>query len=136
MFRSLHHLTFVVADLDAAVARLAAMGAAHDIVREALPARGVDTVRMRVGGAWLVFVAPTGPGIPADHLARHGEAALLASFRVDSIGSAVVQLALQGIETVGEVRAAIGGWRVQDLALQLPGGIGVQICEDPGADAA
>jgi hypothetical protein len=133
-FAVLHHLTWVVADLDAALARFGA--AEPDVaIREALPERGVVTARLRSGRTWLVFVQPVGPGVPADRLATAGEGPLLASFRVPSLDAALAELAAHGIGALGPVRTGVGGWRVVDVELQLPGGVTVQLCEDD-ADAA
>jgi hypothetical protein len=84
---SLHHVTWVVADLEAAIAALAPLAGA--VVREPLPQRGVVTARVRFGEAWLVLVQPLGPGAPAERLAHSGEGPMLLSFRVASLETAL-----------------------------------------------
>lgn len=127
---SLHHLTWVVRDLDATLASLAPLFAAHDVVREALPARGVTTARVRLGDAWLVLVQPVGAGAPADRLATAGEGPLLVSLRVPSLEHAVAALAACGVRARGPARDGVGDWRVIDLSLDLPGGVALQLCEE------
>lgn len=133
-FTDLHHLTWVVADLDAALARFG-VADAPGVIREALPARGVLTARVRTGRTWLVLVQPVGPGVPAERLASAGEGLLLASFRVRSLESALVTLATRGIAPLGPGRTGVGGWRVVDVDLRLPGGVAVQLCEDDATDS-
>jgi hypothetical protein len=128
----IHHLTWVVADLEATLAPLAAWIGADAIVREELPGRGVLAARIRIGDAWLVFVQPTAPGVPATQLASSGEGLLLMSFEVASLERALDALALNGVNPAGAARAGLAEWRVVDLDVRLPGGVTVQICEDGG----
>lgn len=127
----LHHLTWVVRDLDATLASLAPLLPAADVVRESLPGRGVATARVRLGDAWLVFVQPLGPGAPADRLARHGEGPLLVSLQVPALDDAVATFAARGVRASGEPRTGVASWSVVDLELALPGDVTVQLCEEP-----
>lgn len=129
----LHHITWVVADLDATLDRLQPLCGASPAIREALPGRGVATARVRCGSTWLVFVQPLGPGLPADRLAAAGEGPLLMSLRVDDLDAALRMLADRGIRPAGTRRTGVGGWQVVDLDLALPGGTTLQLCEDSGA---
>ena len=128
----IHHLTWVVADLEAALAPFVPWLGPDAIVREALPGRGVLTARVRIGDTWLVFVQPTAPGAPATRLASAGEGLLLVSLGVPSLERALDTLALSGVNPAGASRAGLADWRVVDLDLRLPGGVNVQICEDGG----
>ncbi len=128
----IHHLTWVVADLEAALAPLVPWLGPDAIVREALPGRGVLTARVRIGDAWLVFVQPTAPGAPATRLASAGEGLLLVSLGVPSLERALDTLALSGVNPAGPARDGLADWRVIDLDLRLPGDVTVQICEDGG----
>ena len=60
---TLHHVTYVVRDLAAGVRQLEQLAGAAAVIHETLPGRGVRSVRARVGGVWLVFVEPVGPGV-------------------------------------------------------------------------
>lgn len=130
----LHHITWVVADLDAALATLQPLLGAGPVIREALPGRGVATARIRCGRTWIVFVQPLGPGRPAERLATAGEGPMLVSLRVDDLDAALQALADRGIRPAGPRRAGVGGWQVIDLALALPGGTTLQLCEDRQGD--
>lgn len=131
MTGTLHHLTFVVADIEQGLRALSTLAPAVSIAREPLPGRGVDTVRAKVGETWWVYVAPLRAGEPLEHLTRHGEGLMTISLRVASIALALEDYARRGIGPRGAARAGLQGWRVQDLDLVLPGGARLQQCEDP-----
>lgn len=128
----LHHITWVVADLDATLATLAPLFGPNTPIREELPGRGVATARIRCGHSWLVFVQPLTPGAPADRLAAAGEGPLLVSLRVASLEAALAALAGSGIRARGEPRRGAADWQVVDLDLALPGGALLQLCEERG----
>lgn len=136
MTGALHHLTFVVADIDQCERTLKALAPTATILREPLPGRDVDTVRARVGETWWVWVAPTRASAPMEHLARYGEGLMIVSLGVPSIEVALEDYARRGIGPHGVARDGLRGWRVQDLDLVLPGGVRLQLCEDPTGDGA
>lgn len=127
-----HHLTWVVADLEAALATLAPLVGDVGVVREGLPGRGVLTARLNLGNAWLVLVQPTAPGTPATRLQTSGEGLLLLSIGVPALDEALAVLAQRGVGSVDPPRSGVAGWRVADLELSLPGGVTIQLCEEPG----
>lgn len=128
-----HHLTFVVRSLDESVPRWRSL-LGDPVSREDLPARGVRTARFALGEGWIVLVEPTGvEGVPAEHLARHGEGLLLMSLGVESLDAAVSQLASEGIEPKGPRRTGLQGWQLQDLAKAPFNGVQVQLCSAESA---
>lgn len=113
---SIHHLNYVVRDLDEAVERFSTIlgGAAFETLEHA--ARNASIARARVGETWLVLVCPhDAESVPGKFLARHGEGFFLLSFATDDLGSELDRLALAG-ESPGEVRAGILDWQVADVA--------------------
>ena len=124
--RGIHHINFLVRDLDAAELRyrkLLGLGAA---LREELPGRGVMTARFRLGDTWLVLVQPVGDeGEPARMLRERGEGFMLLSLGVDDLDAARGVLG----EDLGEERRGLEGWRVADLGDCL--GANLQLTEDP-----
>lgn len=131
-----HHLTWVVRDLDATLRSLGALLPPEGVIREALPQRGVATARIRIGDAWLVFVQPLGPGVPAERLASAGEGPLLISLGVPALDAAIAEFEARGACASGPRRTGVGEWSVVDLDLKLPGGVTVQLCEEPAAPGA
>ena len=128
---TLHHLTFVVRSLEDSVPRWRAL-LGEPVALEDLPGRGVRTARFGLGSSWIVLVQPTGPaGVPAEHLARHGEGLLLMSLGVESLDMAVSHLSSLGIEPSGPQRVGLQGWHLQDLAKAPFNDVQVQLCEAP-----
>ena len=88
--RGIHHINFLVRDLDAAELRYRQLLGLGPALREALPGRGVMTARFRLGATWLVLVQPIGDeGEPARLLRERGEGFMLLSlegWRIADLG--------------------------------------------------
>jgi len=114
----IHHLNFVVRDLDEATAHFErVLGVApFEIVDYA--ARGAHVARTRVGETWLVLVCPyDNESVPGRYLAERGEGFFLASFGVDDIQSHLDRLQHEGIDTTDQAaRNGILDWQVADIA--------------------
>jgi len=98
---SIHHINFVVRDLDEACPRFEKMlGLAPFEIVDHTP-RGAKVARSRVGDSWLVLVAPyDADSVPGRFLEEHGEGFFLLSLAVDELD---------------DTRAGILDWRVQDV---------------------
>lgn len=115
MLKNIHHLTFVVADLDATVSAYENKLGVGPFQYDDLPGRGVATARVKVGDIWIVLVSPQhDEGEVARHLEMHGEGLLLMSFGVDDLDKAIDDLAERGTRS-GEKRIGICDWEVADL---------------------
>jgi len=117
MVRSIHHINFIVRDLEEAVARYERILDRAVDRRDVLEERGVVTARFAIGGTWLVLVQPTRSGtVPARHLAEHGEGFFLMSLEVDSLDTEAVRLGDDMFST--PARDGADGWRIRDLDTQ------------------
>jgi len=99
--KGIHHVNFVVRDLDEAIPRFEkTLGLPKfDILDHAL--RGARVARSRIGDSWFVLVCPYEPdSVPGRFLEHHGEGFFLLSLSVDKLDAA---------------RAGILDWRVNDL---------------------
>lgn len=98
---SIHHINFIVRDLEAACARFEReLGLEPFQVVDHAP-RGAHVARSRVGESWFVLVAPYDPeSVPGRYLEEHGEGFFLLSLAVDELG---------------DPRDGILDWRVQDI---------------------
>jgi methylmalonyl-CoA/ethylmalonyl-CoA epimerase len=115
ILKNVHHLNFVVADLDAAVSRYQDGLGLGPFQRDDLPDRGVATARVQIGGVWIVLVSPQRDDCDvARYLAAHGEGFFLISFGVDDLDQAIGELAKRGTEA-GDIRAGLCNWQVADL---------------------
>ena len=112
--RSVHHINFLVRDLDAAVAQYERVLNKPADSRGTLPDRGVDVARFKVGETWIVLVNPTRPGTtPARHLEQHGEGFFLMSLEVDALAEQAQRLGDEAF--AGDARTGLDGWAVRDL---------------------
>lgn len=113
----IHHINFVVADIDTSVKAYRSTLDLGPFEYEELPERGVSTARARVGDAWIVLVSPHDEdSIVGRHLKDHGEGFFLLSFGVDNLDQAVDEFAQRGaIPFDSSTRSGILGWRVADL---------------------
>ncbi len=112
-----HHINFLVADIDTAVEGYQGMLGLGPFEYQELPDRGVSTARARVGDAWIVLVSPQGEdSIAGRHLKDHGEGFFLLSFGVDNLDQAVAELAQRGALPIdSSARPGILDWWVADL---------------------
>jgi methylmalonyl-CoA/ethylmalonyl-CoA epimerase len=130
--RGVHHINFIVRDLDAAEARYRRLLGLGPAIREPLPGRGVNTARFRIGETWLVLVQPTSEeGEPARHLREHGEGFFLLSFAVDNLDRTVTDLRDAGARfTADDPRSGLDTWRVIDIdPAETPGAM-LQLAEE------
>jgi methylmalonyl-CoA/ethylmalonyl-CoA epimerase len=128
MTQRIHHINFLVRDLEQAIAAWQALlGRAPDS-RDHLAARGVDIARFRLGETWLVLVQPVVDGTePARHLAEHGEGFFLISLSVDDLAAETSRLGEERF--IGPARYGLDDWRIRDLDPADFAGIQLQLCE-------
>jgi len=132
MLTGVHHINFLVADLDAAIERYKELFGLDSIEVEALPERGVITGRFELAGVWIVLVQPVDEeSEPARVLRQQGEGVFLISFAVDDLENA--REILVGKGAVNESTTARDGllnWRVIDLNPEALFGAPVQLTEE------
>jgi len=115
--KSVHHINFIVAELDAAVQAWEDTLGIGPFEYEELPERGVSTARVRVGEVWIVLVSPQRENsIAGRYLKAHGDGFFLMSFGVDNLDQAMVELARRGaLPADSTAHAGLLHWRVADL---------------------
>jgi methylmalonyl-CoA/ethylmalonyl-CoA epimerase len=127
MVTGIHHINFVVRDLELAIPLWERILGRPIDRRDRLDGRNVDLAQFLVDGTWIVLVQPTGPGIPADHLAAHGEGFFLMSLGVDSLDGETRRLGAELLQ--GDARTGLADWRVQDLDRGATFGAQLQLVE-------
>lgn len=110
----LHHVAYVVADLDAALPLFVARFGLAEQLREVMPEQGVEAVMLGAGGAGVELITPLDPeGAIARFLAKRGEGLHHVAFGVPDIDAALAQLADTGVELIDtQPRRGLGGHRV------------------------
>ena len=132
MLEGIHHINFLVADLDAAILRYKDLFDIDAMTIESLPERGVRTARFELSGVWIVLVQPVDDqSEPMRHLREHGEGLYLVSFAVENLDSATENLAAKSaINKATKSREGLKGWRVIDLEPDAVFGALIQLTQD------
>ncbi len=109
----IHHINFVVRDLDAAIERFEASPGLGPFERIDHEARGSTIAFAPVGESWFVLVCPHDEdSAPGRHLEAHGEGLFLLSFGTDDI-SDVIERA--GKDPDVQLRHGILDWEIADI---------------------
>ena len=132
MLTGVHHITFLVVDLDAAIERYKELFGLDSIVVESLPERGVVTGRFELAGVWIVLVQPVDDeSEPARVLRQQGEGVFLVSFTVDDLENAREVLVGKGaISESVQARDGLLNWRVIDLNPETVFAAPIQLTEE------
>ncbi len=132
MLRNVHHISFLVADLDKAVQRYKDLFGIESVEVEELPDRGVVTARFDVNGVWIVLVQPVDDeSEPARVLKEQGEGVFLISFGVDDLEGTRAKLVAKGaIDESATVRDGLQNWRVIDLNPQAVFGAPIHLTQE------
>jgi methylmalonyl-CoA/ethylmalonyl-CoA epimerase len=132
----IHHLNFVVHDLEEAMARFEdALGLDPFEVID-YRQRGARIARTRIGESWLVLVSPYDPAsVPGRYLAEHGEGFFLLSLGYEDIVQQLGRLEASDVELVDQSpRDGILDWQVADVG-ELHGAK-VQLTDDTKEDTS
>ena len=131
MIKRIHHINFIVKDLEKAVKTYKLLFGEPTVESEILPQRGVKLARFKVGETWLILVQPVGEdGIPAQYLKKHGEGFFLISCQVDDVRRASGQLANDGVSVLdSHPRQGLDDWQVMDLDAKDLFGANFQLVE-------
>lgn len=127
----LHHLGVVVADLDEAQARYAALGFTGG-ERFEIPEQGVIIVAYRLGAGYLELIQPTDPeGAIARFMQKRGEGMHHIAFRVSNLQATLNQLAAAGVRLIDACpRKGAHGWRVAFVHPESGNGVLIELVED------
>ncbi len=89
MLTGVHHINFLVADLDEAGDRYKDHFGLKSVEFEMLPARGAATARFDLNGVWIVLGQPVDDeSEPARVLRQQGEGVFMVSFEVNDLEDA------------------------------------------------
>jgi methylmalonyl-CoA/ethylmalonyl-CoA epimerase len=128
---ALHHVGLVVADLDAAVARYAALGFT-DGERFPMAEQGVLVVTYRLGAGFLELIQPTDPnGAIARFMAKRGEGLHHVAYRVSDLQSTLDRLAAAGVRLIDPTpRRGAHGWRIAFVHPESCNGVLTELVDD------
>jgi methylmalonyl-CoA/ethylmalonyl-CoA epimerase len=132
MLEGIHHINFLVTDLETAVERYKDLFDLESVQIESLPNRGVRTARFDLNGVWIVLVQPVDDDSERmRNLREHGEGQYLVSFAVYDLDAATDELTAKGaIDESATSRTGLQGWRVIDLEPDALFGALLQLTQD------
>lgn len=115
--KSIHHINFIVANLEASVSKYQNLLGLGNFEFEDLPERRARTAKINLDGTWLVLVSPTqADSVPGHFLKAKGEGFFLLSFGVKDLESALDFYESNGTVPNGaSLRAGLQDWQVIDL---------------------
>jgi methylmalonyl-CoA/ethylmalonyl-CoA epimerase len=127
----IHHIDYVVRDLDRAIAQYRRLFDIEFGSREVLENRGVALARVRLGDIWLVLVQPIRPDSPVQRfLDEHGEGFFHIAYRVKDVAAGATALKAQGVHLLNEEpRRGVEGWKLVDLDIAETFGVMTQLVE-------
>ncbi|MCB0882372.1 MAG: methylmalonyl-CoA epimerase [Thermoleophilia bacterium] len=107
----LHHVAYVVPDLDAALPDFTGRFGMTEVVREVMDAQGVEALMMRAGDGFVELIRPLDPEGPiARFLETRGGGLHHVAYAVNDIARTLHGLAEQGVELIDpEPRVGLGG---------------------------
>lgn len=107
----LHHVAYVVPDIDAALPDFAGRWGMRQVVRETMDAQGVEAVMLQAGPAFVELIRPLDPeGAIARFLESRGGGLHHVAYAVDDIAATLAALGAEGVELIdAEPRVGLGG---------------------------
>lgn len=132
MITHIHHVNFLVHDLNRAITQYTSLLGGATFERDELSQRSVQTARAKVGDTWLILVQPTdADSVPARHLAQYGEGFFLLSLATDDIDSEQQRITRDtDIEFQTPERRGLDNWRVRDMPVEAFFGAQLQLTQE------
>ncbi len=135
MIERIHHIDFVVRDLELAIDRWTRLLDRSPRDREELPGRGVVLARFQVGEIWIILVQPTRDDSPVQtYLNTFGEGFFHIAWAVEDLEVEAERLHETGLAGVSDQpRRGVEGWRLLDIDAGAMFGVMSQLVEERGA---
>jgi methylmalonyl-CoA/ethylmalonyl-CoA epimerase len=137
MLGRIHHVAYVVADIDAALDRLGATFGLRPVVREVMADQGVEAALCGPAGAAVELIRPLDDDGPvARSLEARGEGLHHVAFEVDDLEAALADLRARGAELIDErPRTGLGGHLVAFVHPRSANGVLTELIEAEGGGA-
>ncbi len=131
MITGIHHINFLVRDLEVAIHHYQSILGLPAFERDELAQRGVRTARVKVGGTWLILVQPLiADSVPGKHLEEFGEGFFLLSLETEDLDGAISRVKKSNGALSGPKRFGLDDWEVQDLSPDPFFGAQIQLIEE------
>ena len=128
----IHHVGYVVADLDAEMPAYRDVLGMPQVVREVMPDQGVEAVLLGAGPSYVELIAPVADdtGV-ARFLAKRGPGMHHVAFAVPELERTLGELEAKGVELIDSApRRGLGGHMVAFLHPRSTGGVLTELVEE------
>ncbi len=128
---ALHHVAFVVADLDAALEEQRRIG--FDVSeRFTLEEQGVEVATLPAGASWIELICPLDPdGAIARFLAKRGEGFHHVAYAVPDLAAALQSLQDSGVRLIDtSPRTGAHGWRIAFVHPEACNGVLTELVQE------
>lgn len=126
----LHHVGYVVRDIDAAAAIYRSLGFGEG-ERHEIPEQKIVAMTFHAGSGWLELIQPTDPEGPiAAYMAKKGEGVHHVAFEVDDIEAKLAELKASDVQLIDETpRIGAHNWRIAFIHPKACNGILTEIVQ-------
>ncbi len=109
----LHHVGYVVSDIDEAAGHYRSLGFGEG-ERHEIPEQKIIAMTFRAGAGWMELIQPTDPDGPiAAFMAKRGEGVHHVAYQVEDIEAKLAELKAAGVQLIDEVpRTGAHNWRI------------------------
>jgi methylmalonyl-CoA/ethylmalonyl-CoA epimerase len=128
---ALHHVAFVVADLDVALEGQQRIGF-HDHERFTLQEQGVEVATLPTGASWIELIRPLDPdGAIARFLDKRGEGFHHVAYAVPDLEAALQTLQEAGVRLIDtSPRIGAHGWRIAFVHPEACNGVLIELVQE------
>ena len=128
----LHHVGYVVNDIDAAAETYRALGFT-DGERHEIPEQKILAMTFRAGAGWMELIQPTDPEGPiAAYMAKRGEGVHHVAYQVEDIEAKLAELKASGVQLIDEApRSGAHGWRIAFIHPKACHGVLTELVQVP-----
>jgi len=132
MISHIHHINFIVKDLNRAVDQYQNALGLEGFIFDSLEKRAVKTARIKLGQTWLVLVQPTDKtSVPARYLETNGEGFFLLSLGTDDLDRQLEHYSDNSPESsLIARRRGLENWHIADLSIDDFFGAQIQLTEE------
>ena len=132
MISHVHHINFIVKNLDNAVDQYQKALGLEGFIFDSLEKRAVKTARVKLGQTWLVLVQPTDQASePARYLEQNGEGFFLLSLGTDDLDRQLKHYSDNSpASSLIARRRGLENWSIADLSIDDFFGAQIQLTEE------